>query len=73
MEAVVQRYFVKKMFLEIRQNSQENSRLYQSLFFNKVAGNLIKKETLAQVLSCEFCNISKNTFLNRTALVAASR
>ena len=23
---------------------------------------LIKKETLVQVLSCEFCEISKNTF-----------
>ena len=24
--------------------------------------NFIKKETLAQVFSCEFCEISKNTF-----------
>ena len=37
---------------------------YQSLFFNKVAGacSFIKKETLAQVFSCEFCEICKNTF-----------
>ena len=38
--------------------------LCQSLFFNKVAGlacNFIKKETLAQVFSYEFCEISKNT------------
>ena len=49
--------------------------LCQSLFFNKVAGlvcNFIKKETLAQVFSCEFCEISKNTILNRTPLMAAS-
>ena len=49
--------------------------LCQSLFFNKVAGgacNFIKKETLAQVFSCEFCEISKNTFFHRTPLVAAS-
>ena len=26
------------------------------------ACNFIKKETMAQVLSCEFCEISKNTF-----------
>ena len=39
--------------------------LCQSLFFNKV-------ETLAQVFSCEFCQISKNIFLHRTRLVAAS-
>ena len=39
--------------------------LRQSLFFNKVAGgacHFIKKETLAQVFSCEFCEIFKNTF-----------
>ena len=36
------------------------------------ACNLIKKETLAQVLSCEFCAISKNTFFYKTPLVAAS-
>ena len=38
--------------------------LSQSLFLNKVAGswNFIKKETLAQVFSCELFEISKNTF-----------
>ena len=30
------------------------------------------KKSLAQVLSCEFCGISKNTFSYRTPLVAAS-
>ena len=33
---------------------------------------LLKKETLAQVFSCEFCEISKNSFSYRTPLVAAS-
>ena len=45
--------------------------LCQSLFFNKVAG-LIKKGTLAQLFSCEFCEISKNTCSYRTPPVAAS-
>ena len=42
--------------------------LCQSLFFNKVAClwplacNFIEKETLAQIFSCECCEISKNTF-----------
>ena len=36
------------------------------------ASNLIKKETLAQVFSCEFCEIFKTTFFYRTPLVAAS-
>ena len=40
--------------------------LWQSLFFNT------KKEALAQVFSCEVCDISKNTFSYRTPPVAAS-
>ena len=36
------------------------------------ACNFIKKEDLAQVFSCEFWEISNNTSLYRTALVAAS-
>ena len=40
--------------------------LCQSLFFNKVAG------LRPQVFSCDFCEISKNTFCYRTPLVAAS-
>ena len=39
--------------------------LKQSLFFNKVSGLrafFIKKETPAQVLFCEFYEVSKNTF-----------
>ena len=50
--------------------------LYQSLYFNKVAGlrpvTLLKIETLAQVFSFEFCEISKKTFSYRTPSVAAS-
>ena len=34
--------------------------------------NFFKKETLVQVFSCKFCEISKNTFVHRTTLVAAS-
>ena len=49
--------------------------LCQSLFFNKVAGaacNFIKKETLTQVFSCEFCEISKNTFFKEHLRMTAS-
>ena len=31
-----------------------------------------REETLAQVFSCKFCEISKNTFFHKTPLVAAS-
>ena len=43
--------------------------LSQILFFNKVTGlrpSTLLKETLAQVFSCEFCEISKNTCSDRT-------
>ena len=48
--------------------------LCHSFFCRKVAkvATLFKKETMAQVFSCEFCEISKNTFSYRTPLVAAS-
>ena len=44
------------------------------LIFFKVchACNFIKKAILAQVFSCEFCEISKNTFFYRTPPVSAS-
>ena len=68
LEAVAQRCSVKKVFSEISQNSQENTCARVSILIKL----FIKKETLAQVFSCEFCEISKNTFFYRTPLVAAS-
>ena len=49
--------------------------LCQSLFFDKVAGpcNFLKKETLAQVFSCEFCQISKNSFFTEHLWATASK
>ena len=50
--------------------------MYRSLFFDKNAGlrpaTLLKKETLAQVFSCEFFETFKNIFFDRTPLMAAS-
>ena len=52
--------------------------LCQSLFFNKVPGirlevcSFIKKETLVQVFSYEFCEISKNTFFTERLWATAS-
>ena len=65
-EAVAQRYSVKKALLEISQNSQQNT------CARPQACNFIKKETLVQVFTCEFCEFCKNTFSYRTPLVAAS-
>ena len=66
LEAVVRRCSVKKVFLEILQNSQENTSARDSFLIN----NFIKKETLVQAFFCEFCEISKNTYSYRTPLVA---
>ena len=44
-------FYIKKVFLEISQK----------------ACNFIRKETLAQVFSCEFCKISKNVFSTEPA------
>ena len=55
-EAVAQRCSVKKVFLEISQNSQENTCARVS-FFNKVAGlacNFIKKRDSGTGLACNF-------------------
>ena len=46
------------------QNSQENTCARVSLLIKFLAGacNFIKKETQAQMFSCEFWDISKNIF-----------
>ena len=55
---------MKKVFTKISQNSQENTWLTTMLLMiQKEACNFIKNEILAQVFSCEFCEIFKNTFL----------
>ena len=48
------------VFLEISQNSQENICARETL------------ETLAQVFSCEFCEISKNIFFTDHLMTTAS-
>ena len=61
--------FCKKMFLEISQNSLENicTRASFLIKLQAEACNFTKKETLAQVFSCEFYKISRNTFLQNTS------
>ena len=44
----------------------------QLFFWLQLDCNFIKKETLVQVFSCEFCKISKNVFSYRTPPVADS-
>ena len=52
---------MKKVFLEISQNSQESTCVRVS-FFDKISNNFIKKETLPKVFSYECCEIFNNTF-----------
>ena len=52
------------MFLEISQNLQEKTCARASLLIKLQAWGLqlYERQTLAQLFSCEFCEISKNTF-----------
>ena len=69
-EATTRAVLYRKVFLQISQNSPK-------LCFNKVVGRrpatLLKKETLAQVFSCEFDEISKNTFFTEHLWTTASQ
>ena len=40
----------------------KNLKIFEAKIFRQQAFNFIKKETLVQVFSYEFCEISKNTF-----------
>ena len=57
--------FFKKGALKISLNSQENSCARDSFLIMFLIINVIKKETLAQVFSCEFCEIFNNTFFSQ--------
>ena len=54
---------IKKVFLKVSQNQQVN---------RPQARNFIKKETLTQMFSCEFCQIFKNTFFIEHLRTASS-
>ena len=73
-EAVTGRYSVKKVFSEISKNLQESTCAWVSFLIKLQvsACNFTKKETLAQVFSCEFCKISKNTLSYRTPPMGVS-
>ena len=73
-EAATRGVLCKKVFLEISQNSQENTcaRVSFLIKLQAQACNFIKKETLAQVFSCEFCEVSKNTFFTEHVWATAS-
>ena len=60
-ETVVQRCSIKKVFLKILPNSQENTCV-------RVYFSFIKKETLTEVLSRELYQVLKNNFFKEHLL-----
>ena len=62
-EAATTGVLLERKFLNISQSSQENT--CTRAFF-------LKKETLAQAFSCEFCEISENAFFTDQLLTTAS-
>ena len=73
-EVIAYRCSLKKVLQKISENPQENTSARVSSFIKLQADpcNFIKKETLAQVFSCEFCEILRTPFFYRTHPVAAS-
>ena len=73
-EAATRGVLWKKVFLEISQNSQENTCVRASFLIKLQAQacNFIKKETLTQVFPYEFCEISKSTFFTEHLRATAS-
>ena len=73
-EAVTGGVLFEKVFLELSQNSQENTRARVSFLIKLQASafNFIKKGTLAQLFSCEFNEIFKNTLYTQHLCVTAS-
>ena len=76
-EAATRGVLCKKVFLEISQISQENTCVRVSFLIKLQASglhasNFVKNETLAHVFSCEFCEISKNTFYTEHLWTTAS-
>ena len=73
-EAIARMYSAKNVFLKISLNAQKNT-CSRVIFCYEVArlghATLLKKR-LAQLLSCECCEISKNTFFQATLPMAAS-
>ena len=67
--------FCLKVFIEVWQNSLKNASAGVSFLIKlqALACNFIKKETLVQVFSYEFCEISENVFSYRTPPLAASK
>ena len=61
-EAVIQSCSVKKVFLEISQNSQENTCARVS-FFNKVAGLRLKKQLWHRCFRVNFTKFLRTQFL----------
>ena len=61
-ETDTQRCSVRKVFLKISQNSQENSCARASFLIKLQVCNFVKKEILPQVFSCKFCEILRTPF-----------
>ena len=62
-EAVARRCSVKKRFLKILQKSQENTdvRISYLMKSQRHTATLLKKETLAKVISCQFWEVFNST------------
>ena len=66
-------FYIKKVLLDISQNSQENTCVRASFLIDLQTGlQHFEKETLAQVVSCEFSEISKDAFFTENLWATVS-
>ena len=56
---------IKKIFLKIPQNPQENKFIWFSFLIKLQGCNFIKRETPIQVFSCEVCKSFKKTYFTQ--------
>ena len=71
-KAVARRCSVKKVFLNISQNLQENTSAGVAFLIRLESVQLYQKDNLAKVFSGEFCKILKNKYFVEHLRTAAS-
>ena len=73
MKALDEKNFAFYWFVDLQKDTIDHIILFEKLdHYGVMVCYFIKKETLAQALSCEFCEISKNTFFTEHLQTTAS-
>ena len=69
---MITKYVRSHKFFTYFRSSRQRCSMKKGVLRNFTKFNFVKKDTLAQVFSCEFCEISKNTFFTEHLWETAS-